>query len=141
MMDRLTFLLEPLDLYCERTDTTLFSEPLNFLTNMAFVVVAIRLFGLANHATEPGPTKRLQWLAIIALAVGLGSGWYHLLPNRLTQTADVVPIALFVALCVLFYFRTLKQTKTKLAKPLAWCLGWLVLAPLLAKLSARPALT
>ena len=44
----------PIDLYCERTDASLWAEPANALTNTAFLVAASAAFlawGAAANAT------------------------------------------------------------------------------------------
>ena len=65
-----------IDLYCERTDASFWSEPLNALTNLAFLVAAILIARWARR--ERG---RLSWdaavLAALAALVGVGSFLFH----------------------------------------------------------------
>ncbi|MFZ9948762.1 MAG: PfkB family carbohydrate kinase [Gemmobacter sp.] len=85
-------LFDPVDAYCERTDPSLWSEPVNALTNAAFLIAAavmwVRLRG------ESDPTGRI--LCVLLGAIGVGSGLFHLFANRLTGIMDVVPILGFI---------------------------------------------
>ncbi|MFC2969682.1 ceramidase domain-containing protein [Acidimangrovimonas pyrenivorans] len=81
---------EAVDGYCERLDPGLWAEPVNALTNLAFLVAAAvmwrRVRGLA-------PARAL---AAILAAIGIGSGLFHTVAQRWAGLADVLPIALFI---------------------------------------------
>lgn len=134
MISLLNGLWEPLDLYCERISSGFLAEPLNFFSNLAFLVLAGRLYFVRKNTCthEISLRKRLGWLISVAVCVGVGSGLFHSLPNRLTQTLDVIPIAAFVGLSLLYYFQTLRATVASTRKPLIACLSTLMAAPLLA---------
>jgi hypothetical protein len=91
------------DLYCERTDASFWSEPLNALTNLAFLVAAILIVTRARH--EQG---RLGWdamaLAMLTMLVGVGSFLFHTFATVWGRWLDLVFIAAFVyvllALCL-----------------------------------------
>ena len=89
----------PLDLYCERTASGLWNEPLNAWSNMAFPLAA------AWGGIEAFRRGRLSLLVvallILAALIGLGSGLFHTHANRWSELADVIPIWSFVALYVL----------------------------------------
>ncbi len=127
-------LLQPIDLYCERIDTTFFSEPMNLFSNLAFVIAGILILRRSAKAALPKPRRDRSVLGGVAILVGFGSGLFHSIPNRLTQTADVLPIALYIILCVGYYFRQLQQKGVALATPITLCLGLLCLLPLLARI-------
>lgn len=91
------------DLYCERTDPSFWSEPLNALTNLAFLVAAILIVTRARP--EQG---RLTWdaavLAVLTALVGAGSFLFHTFATVWGRWLDLVFIAAFVyvllALCL-----------------------------------------
>ena len=85
--------LESIDLYCERTGPELWSEPLNALSNLAFIGVAALLWRRAGGRHSSGDIRLL--LALIA-AVGIGSLVFHTLATRWAALLDIVFIALFV---------------------------------------------
>lgn len=89
-MDQTIF--DPIDAYCERLGPGLWAEPLNALTNLAFLVAAlIAARGMRGHAPPLGPA-----LAAILAAIGMGSGLFHTYANGLTALLDVLAIAAFV---------------------------------------------
>lgn len=95
-------LLQPIDIYCERTGPELWAEPVNALTNLAFV--AAGLWGLAAIRRNDGGTFA-QVLAWWVVAIGIGSGLFHTFANRLTMWADIIPIAGFTLAYTLFNLR------------------------------------
>lgn len=87
------------DIYCERTTPAFWAEPLNALTNIAFVLAA--LWG-AVEARKRGITSPMVWLLIaLAALIGIGSFLFHTFANRWSELADTIPIWSFVALFVL----------------------------------------
>ena len=83
-----------IDAYCERTDASLWSEPLNAVTNAAFLVAAIAALILwMRRGGRDGPALLLI-LAVVA--VGLGSLAFHTLATVGASLADVIPIAIFI---------------------------------------------
>ena len=85
--------LESIDLYCERTGPELWSEPLNALSNLAFLGVAALLWRRAKGRQASGDIRVL--IALIA-AVGLGSLVFHTVATRWAALLDIGFIALFV---------------------------------------------
>ena len=99
-----------IDLYCERVGPGLTAEPLNALSNLAFALVAWRVWRRAGRAPE------LRLLAVLIAAIALGSLLFHSLANAWTQLADVVPIALFQLIWLARYLkRVLQFAPSKLA--------------------------
>jgi len=87
------------DIYCERTTPAFWAEPVNALTNLAFVLAA--LWG-AIEARKRGITSPMVWLLIaLAALIGIGSFLFHTFANRWSELADTIPIWSFVALFVL----------------------------------------
>jgi len=81
---------ERLDLYCERTDAGFWSEPVNALTNAAFLVAAALLWRGAAGAGE-----RLLLAALVGL-IGIGSFLFHTFATAWASWLDRGPIALYI---------------------------------------------
>ena len=79
------------DLYCERTDPGLWAEPVNAVTNLAFIVAAVLAF------QQAGSERRWpDWLLTgLIAAIGFGSFAFHTMANRVGMLADVIPILAF----------------------------------------------
>lgn len=88
-----------LDLYCERLGPDLLAEPLNALTNLAFLYAALRVWRAA------GPRLDVRLLAALLAAIGLGSALFHTFATPLAQLCDVLPIALLQLLYLHLYLR------------------------------------
>lgn len=82
--------------YCERLSGAFWAEPLNAVSNAAFLLAALAAFLLLRRqGRRDWPAEALT--ALIAI-IGIGSFLFHTMPQRWTLLADVVPIQLF-ALC------------------------------------------
>lgn len=81
-----------IDLYCERMGPEFWAEPVNALTNAAFLVAAI----WAGWRLR-GSGLWLGWtLAAILFAIGVGSFLFHTFATSWAAASDVIPIALFI---------------------------------------------
>ncbi|SFK07005.1 ceramidase domain-containing protein [Celeribacter neptunius] len=85
---------EQIDSYCERLDFTFWSEPVNALTNLAFVIAAIWIY----PRTRGLPLARL--LAGVLFAIGLGSFAFHTTATRWGALADTLPILAFILIYI-----------------------------------------
>ena len=83
---------ESIDMYCERTDPGLWSEPLNVVTNLAFLLAAALLWRQAGR----GAGRDTRVLILLIGAVGLGSMAFHTLATRWAALLDIGFIAVFV---------------------------------------------
>ena len=83
---------ESIDMYCERTDPGLWSEPLNVATNLAFLLGAALLWRQAGR----GAGRDTRVLILLIGAVGLGSMAFHTLATRWAALLDIGFIAVFV---------------------------------------------
>ena len=91
--------------YCERTDASYWSEPVNALTNLAFLVAAWALWRLARRR---GALDGGAWaLILIVAAIGAGSFAFHTLATRTAMLADVIPILIFQLAWLWLYLRRL----------------------------------
>jgi uncharacterized membrane protein len=91
-----------LSMYCERAgDAHWFAEPLNFISNIAYIIASVAAYRHYRAYTQKNPPKH-DVLALILLLgiVGIGSGLWHSLALPWTMYGDIIPIMLFV----LMYF-------------------------------------
>jgi hypothetical protein len=84
----------PIDLYCERTDASFWSEPANALTNAAFLIAAAA--ALWRWRRAGGRDGAALALIGVVAAVGVGSFTFHTVATRGALYADVIPIAVFI---------------------------------------------
>lgn len=103
--------------YCERGfDPGLWAEPLNALSNAAFLLVAALAAIRMAQPPTPGTTApdRLAaslvypLIALVAL-IGAGSFLFHVMATRWAQLADVLPIAAFILLYLVFALRCMAK--------------------------------
>ena len=87
--------MQQFDDYCERTDFTFWSEPLNAVTNLAFLIAAIVMW----RRTEGLWMGRL--LSALVAVISVGSFFNHTFATVWAGAADTIPIAI-VILAVLF---------------------------------------
>jgi hypothetical protein len=88
-----------IDAYCERTGPAFWAEPVNALTNLGFVLVAIWLW------RRSAGIRAARVLAAVLAAIGVGSFLFHTYAQTWAGVADVVPIALFVLIYVYLVHR------------------------------------
>lgn len=81
---------EQIDIYCERTDASYWSEPLNAVTNLAFILAALIMW----RRSEGVAAARL--LGGILFAIGIGSFLFHTEATQWASLADTAPIGLFI---------------------------------------------
>ncbi len=82
-----------IDLYCERTDASFWSEPLNALTNLGFLVAAILIAARGERGKRGWDAAVLAGLAAL---VGAGSFLFHTFATMWGRWLDLVFIAAFV---------------------------------------------
>jgi hypothetical protein len=90
-------LSERVFLYCERgRSETLFAEPFNAASNAAFLLAALVVLLLLLR--RPKEIRSADHFLLIALVfvIGLGSLAFHLLADRASLLADVIPIDVFM---------------------------------------------
>lgn len=88
--------LSPVDAYCERTGPEYWSEPVNAVINLAFLIAAVVIWPrLKGRNMAMG-----RVLAAVLFIIGLGSWLFHTHANRLTGMTDVLPILAFILLYI-----------------------------------------
>ncbi len=83
-------LFEQIDGYCERTDFTFWAEPINAVTNAAFILAALWMW----RRTEGVLWGRV--LCVILFAIGVGSFLFHTYATVWAAMADTIPIGIFI---------------------------------------------
>lgn len=92
--------MDYVDNYCERLAPGFWGEPLNALTNGAFLIAAALLFRLLLRQPRRAPVS--VWLLPVAIAVvGLCSLAFHTVATRFTGVLDTVSIAVFILIAVI----------------------------------------
>ncbi len=82
--------------YCERTDFTYWSEPVNAVTNAAFLVAAAVMAWRLRGARLP-----LAWALVWVLAaIGVGSFLWHTHATGWASALDVLPILGFILIYI-----------------------------------------
>lgn len=92
-----------IDLYCERTAPGLWAEPVNAVTNLAFLLAAALLLRdwLAVYRGRPAAGWDRLLLVVLVGLIGIGSGLFHTFAQTWAALADVLPIALFISVFLL----------------------------------------
>lgn len=94
-------LFAAVDIYCERTDASYWSEPVNALSNLAFILAAVWAFAeyRKRRASTTGQSSDPLTLIAIVMAglIGIGSYLFHTHATVWSSLADVIPIWTFVA--------------------------------------------
>jgi hypothetical protein len=121
--------------YCERLDLAFWAEPLNAVTNAAFLVAGLAALRLIRR--DRPADRALLGLSALVMLIGVGSFLFHTVPARWSLLADVVPIQLFAVCYVGLALRRMLGLSPRAALAgsilfLAACLGLsAVLAPVL----------
>lgn len=114
----------PVDAYCERTGPEFWSEPVNALTNVAFLIAAIAAYRLLA-GRRPRPPLVVALVVLLA-AIGVGSFTFHTVATSWAAALDTTPILLFMLTYVVAFAHHF------VGAPLKW--AW-VAAPLFAGFS------
>jgi hypothetical protein len=85
-----------IDGYCERTDPSYWSEPVNAATNAAFLIAAFVMWRRLRGQDLP----LASLMVLILAAIGVGSYLFHTYAQVWAAMADVIPIVLFILLYV-----------------------------------------
>ena len=93
---------QPISQYCERTDPSLLSEPLNLCSNVMFIVAAGLLHSKYRQQTLAASSK---FLIAMIFIIGIGSAMFHSIATRWSQMADVIPIGTFLVSYLAFFLK------------------------------------
>lgn len=93
----------PIDIYCERVSAAFWAEPLNAISNLAFILAALWGWIEAKRRDLLDPMTMI--LILLAGMIGIGSFLFHTFANTWSSLADVIPIWTFVLLFILVALR------------------------------------
>ena len=114
----------PLDLYCERCGPGFWAEPLNAVSNVAFLLAAAAAWWSAKR--RGARSRGICTLIGLAATVGVGSFLFHTFATLLTMYLDVIPILVFQLFFLWVYAR--RQMGWNLSATLALLLGLLAVS-------------
>lgn len=93
-------------IYCERgTDPSFWAEPLNALSNAAFVLAALVAYWNFRRLHRQGAIECT--LIVLVGIIGIGSFLFHTTATRWAVLADTMPIGIFMLAYVLYTARHL----------------------------------
>jgi hypothetical protein len=78
--------------YCERLDASYWAEPVNAVTNAAFLIAAALVWRRLGMRRDPGA----RLLVLVLAAIGVGSYLFHTHAQIWSLMADVLPIQAFI---------------------------------------------
>jgi hypothetical protein len=100
-------LCRAVDHYCERLGPQWDAEPVNALTNLAFLVAAWAAWRLRRAHPLAAGQGLLSALIVTTAVVGLGSLLFHTLGTRWAEWGDVLPILAFMLLYLWYVLKHL----------------------------------
>lgn len=86
------------DNYCERTDFSFWSEPVNAVTNASFLIAALVVWAMLGGKTD----RPARLMVILLTTIGIGSFLFHTYATGWAGALDVFPILLFILAYVFF---------------------------------------
>lgn len=93
-----------IDLYCERTGPGLWAEPLNLVSNAAFLIAAFAAW-IRSRALTGGQRGPVFVLCGFLGAIGVGSALFHSFATLWAQALDVGPIGLYILTTLNYWLR------------------------------------
>jgi hypothetical protein len=91
-------LCQSVDFYCERTSASLLAEPLNAISNLAFIVAGWFAWREFQQRQTPDYDPLLAAIVAMIPIVGVGSLLFHTFATQWASWADVIPILIFMLL-------------------------------------------
>jgi Ceramidase len=115
--------------YCERTDASYWSEPVNAVSNAAFLIAAALCWRMTAH------DRGARLLVVILAAIGVGSYLFHTHAQVWAMLADVLPIQAFIL--VYIHLATVRFFAAPVWAGLAAAVAFVPLSGLVAAAIAR----
>lgn len=83
---------------CERASTLWYAEPLNTISNLGFLYVAVMMYRYYHRHEDLD--RRWIWdihaLTFLTFIIGVNSILFHTFPNPVTELMDTIPIVMFI---------------------------------------------
>ena len=89
-------LFKPIDIYCERLDIGIWAEPINAVTNVAFILASIFMWLRCKNLVEG------RILSFLLFSIGCGSFLFHTFAQTWAAILDVTAILIFILTYILF---------------------------------------
>ena len=83
-------LTKPIDIYCERLDSSIWAEPINAVTNVAFILASIFMWLRCKNLVEG------RILSFLLFSIGCGSFLFHTFAQTWAAILDVAAILIFI---------------------------------------------
>ena len=83
-------LSKPIDIYCERLDIGIWAEPINAVTNVAFILASIFMWLRCKNLVEG------RVLSFLLFSIGCGSFLFHTFAQTWAAILDVAAILIFI---------------------------------------------
>ena len=83
-------LSKPIDIYCERLDIGIWAEPINAVTNVAFILASIFMWLRCKNLIEG------RILSFLLFSIGCGSFLFHTFAQTWAAILDVMAILIFI---------------------------------------------
>ena len=83
-------LFKPIDIYCERLDISIWAEPINAVTNVAFILASIFMWLRCKNLVEG------RVLSFLLFSIGCGSFLFHTFAQTWAAILDVAAILIFI---------------------------------------------
>jgi len=97
------------DLYCERLGPGLLAEPVNAVTNVAFLLAAWALWRLGKRSGTVSRDAGL--LMALIVAIGIGSSLFHTFATTWAHWLDILSILLFQLAFLWIYSRRVMRSR------------------------------
>lgn len=95
-----------IDIYCERNNIEYWAEPINALTNIAFIFSGLILTLTIFRQNINARKDITSWILVsLILLIGLGSWLFHTHASTWAMIADVTPISIFILTYAWFALR------------------------------------
>ncbi|NEP86845.1 MAG: ceramidase [Okeania sp. SIO2C2] len=98
-----------IDLYCERLQSSLWDEPINAISNIAFFIAAWVSWRLAYNLNVQFYSVKL--LIYLMIGIGIGSSLFHTYATGWALLMDVIPIMMFQLFYLWIYIRRVMKLK------------------------------
>lgn len=83
---------------CERSSPDWWAEPLNTLSNLGFLIVAVAMYRFykRHEDIEQRWILDIQVLTFLTFIIGINSMIFHTFPSPTTELMDTIPIVMFI---------------------------------------------